>query len=166
MVRRMVVAVACTGVIALGACGGSPPVPQRVRSFTSTDRPIATSGVTADDGAWRIERQEAGSVSLYEIADASLGYTSLTYRARLKAKDVTGKAYLEMWVRVPGRGEFFSRGLAQPVRGTQEWATYETPFLLNERDANADLVKLNVAFEGGGGTLWVKDVEVLQTPLP
>jgi len=29
----------------------------------------------------------------------------------------------------------------------------------------ADLVKLNVAFEGGGGAVWIKDVELLHTPL-
>jgi hypothetical protein len=29
----------------------------------------------------------------------------------------------------------------------------------------ADLVKLNVAFEGGGGTVWVKDVELLKAAL-
>ena len=66
-----------------------------------------------------------------------------------------------MWVRVPGRGEFFSRGLAQPLTGTSGWASYEIPFLLNEKDVRADLVKLNVAFEGGGGTIWVKDVELV-----
>jgi hypothetical protein len=68
-------------------------------------------------------------------------------------------------VRVPDRGEFFSRGLAQPLHGTLDWASYEIPFFLNERGVAADLVKLNVAFEGGGGTVWIKDVELRQAPL-
>jgi hypothetical protein len=48
-----------------------------------------------------------------------------------------------MWVRIPGRGDFF----------------------LNERGIKPDLVKLNVAFDGAGGTVWVKDAQLLQTPL-
>jgi hypothetical protein len=73
------------------------------------------------------------------------------YRARLKASD--------------GRGEFFPRGLDQPLQGSSEWATYEIPFFLNEPGLQADLVKLNVAFESGGGAVWVKDVQPLHTPL-
>ena len=65
----------------------------------------------------------------------------------------------------PGKGEFFSRGLAQPLQGTSGWATYEIPFFLNEPGVTADLVKLNVAFEGGGGTVWLRDVELLQARL-
>ena len=70
-----------------------------------------------------------------------------------------------MWVRVPGRGEFFSRGLAQPLQGTSGWASYEIPFFLNEKGVKADLVKLSVAFEGGGGTVLVKDIELLKVPV-
>jgi len=66
---------------------------------------------------------------------------------------------------VPGKGEFFSRGLAQPLQGTSGWATYEIPFFLNEPGVTADLVKLNVAFEGGGGTVWIRDVELLKAGL-
>ena len=84
---------------------------------------------------------------------------------RLKARAITGKAYLEMWVRVPGRGEFFSRGLEHPVTGTSDWVSLEIPFFLSERGLKPDLVKLNVAFEGGGGTVWIKDVQLLHTPL-
>src|SRR5438128_3988606 len=160
-------------VIALGslaslllACSGklqSGPA-QTVRTFGAGDTPIAATGVTADEGGWRIERTDAGAVPLFEVALPAVESTILTYRARMKASDVRGKAYLEMWVRVPGRGEFFSRGLAQPLQGSSGWATYEIPFFLNEKGVRADLVKLNVAFEGGG-TVWIKDVELLKAGL-
>jgi hypothetical protein len=143
---------------------GVPPASQSVRAVAPSEPTITTSGVTAADGGWMITRDAAGSVPLFEVP-AGLEQTTLTYRARLKARDVRGKAYLEMWVRVPGRGEFFSRGLDQPLHGTSDWASYEIPFFLNEAGARVDLVKLNVAFEGGGGAVWIKDVELLQTPL-
>jgi hypothetical protein len=158
------VMVACAlGVL---ACSSPSPGPQAsVRAFGPADAPISRTGVAADEGGWRIERPSAGSVPLFEVTGQRIAQSILTYRARLKARDVTGRAYLEMWVRVPGRGEFFSRGLAQPISGSAEWATYEIPFFVNEPDVVVDLVKLNVAFDGGGGTVWIRDVELLRAPL-
>ena len=154
------------GSLALAACSGQAPgPPQRLRAFGSSDTPIAATGVTADEGGWRIERAAPGTVPLFEVPAPGLGNAVVTYRARMRARDVTGKAYLEMWVRVPGRGEFFSRGLAQPLQGTSGWASYEIPFFLGEKGVTADLVKLNVAFEGGGGTVWIEDVELLKASL-
>jgi hypothetical protein len=144
--------------------GGSGP-PQSLHVFASSETPITTSGVTPAEGGWRVASDGAGSVRLFEVPAPGLEQTTLVYRARLKASDVRGKAYLEMWVRVPGRGEFFSRGLDQPLQGSSDWASYEIPFFLNEAGVRADLVKLNVAFEGGGGSVWIKDVELVHTPL-
>jgi hypothetical protein len=152
-------------VIAGCSRAGTGGPPQTLHRFASNETPITRSGVTPTDGGWAVERAAAGSVPLFEFERGPLQQTTLTYRARLKAHDIQGQAYLEMWVRVPGRGEFFSRGLHQPLHGTSEWASYEIPFFLNEPGVRADLVKLNVAFEGGGGTVWIKDVELLQTPL-
>jgi hypothetical protein len=153
-------AIVCTACAPSATTGPA----QRIRGFAASDTPIATTGVRGDEGGWRIDRTAAGSVPIFEVPGA-LENTVLTYRARMKAAAVAGKAYLEMWVRVPGRGEFFSRGLAQPLEGTSGWASYEIPFFLNEKGVRADLVKLNVAFEGGGGQVWIKDVELLQAPL-
>jgi len=154
-------------VTALAGCSRSQPAGpvERVRAFAATDTPITTSGVTAEDDGWRIDRSGPGSVPLFEVSQGTLENTILTYRARMKVSDVKGKVYLEMWVRVPGKGEFFSRGLAQPLTGTSGWASYEIPFFLNEKGVRADLVKLNVAFDGGGGTVWMKDVELLRAPV-
>jgi hypothetical protein len=144
-------------------CGGSAP-PESLRRFAADATPIAQTNVTAEDGGWRITRAEPGPVPLFEVADPGVEEAVLLYRARMRS-DAVGKAYLERWVRVPGRGEFFSRGLAQPREGTTGWASYEIPFFLNEPGVRPDLVKLNLAFERGGGTVWIKDVELLRAPL-
>jgi hypothetical protein len=151
--------------IAFAACGGRPAEPQLIRAFTGSDKPISQSGVTPDEGGWRIERAGAGSVPLFEVENPGVEYTTLAYRARMKGSGIQGKAFLEMWVRVPGRGEFFSRGLDQPLTGTVDWMSLEIPFFLNERGIKPDLVKLNVAFDGAGGTVWIKDVQLLHTSL-
>ncbi|OLE37938.1 MAG: hypothetical protein AUG00_06775 [Candidatus Rokubacteria bacterium 13_1_20CM_2_70_7] len=87
----------------------------------------------------------------------------MTYRARIKSANVQGRAYLEMWCRFPGRGEFFSKGIQQTVTGTTDWASSETPFLLKQGQ-RPDLIKLNLAVEGSG-TLWIDGVELLATSL-
>jgi hypothetical protein len=154
-------------LIGLIACSQGPrtgPV-ERIRAFGPGDTPITSSGVTEDEGGWRVHRRDSGPVPLFEVAQPNgLESSVITYRTRMKGENLTGKAYLEMWVRVPGRGEFFSRGLAQPLTGTSGWASYEIPFLLDEAGTRADLVKMNVAFEGGG-SVWIKDIELLRAPL-
>lgn len=137
---------------------------QKIKTFDATAQPIAKDGVTADQNAWRIDTKENRSVRLFEVPDPGVENSMVTYRARLKAEKLEGRAYLEMWCRLPGRGEFFSKGMAQPVTGTSDWASYETPFLL-EKGQRPDLIKLNVVIEGKG-TLWIKDVELLKGPLP
>ena len=87
----------------------------------------------------------------------------MTYRAELKAEVLQGRAFLEMWCRLPGRGEFFSKGHQQAVSGTVNWARYEIPFYLR-RGQKPELIKLNVVVEGQG-TVWLRDVELLKTPL-
>jgi hypothetical protein len=74
------------------------------------------------------------------------------------------EAYLELWCRMPSGGEFFSRGLTNPIRGTTDWTTFEIPFVL-QKDERPDLFKLNVHV-AGAGTVWIKDVELWQAPLP
>ena len=74
-----------------------------------------------------------------------------------------GKAYLEMWCRLPGGREFFSKGFQNAVKGTNEWGTYEIPFYLKEGQ-KPDLIKLNITIEGTG-KIWIKEIELLKTPL-
>ena len=82
----------------------------------------------------------------------------------IKTEELEKRAYLQMWCRLPGVGEFFSKGLHNSVVGTNGWATYEIPFRL-EKGQEPDLIRLELVMEGKG-TLWIKDVELLKSPLP
>jgi hypothetical protein len=81
----------------------------------------------------------------------------------MRTEKVKGRAYLEMWCRLPGRGEFFSKGFANAVKGSRDWATYEVPFYL-KAGQKPDLVKLNLVIEGGG-KVWLRRLELLSAPL-
>jgi hypothetical protein len=137
--------------------------PQVVRTVGPEEPPLTVDGVTRDGGAWKIRAEAPGLVRLYDVELPRSEQCALTYRLRLRSEDVAKGVYLEMWCRVVGRGEFFSKGLMQKVRGTTDWSSYEVPFYL-KKGRQAELAKLGLTFEGPG-TVWVKDVQVLQTPL-
>ena len=137
--------------------------PQKVRDFSTSDKPIAQDGVTVDQDGWRVEFHEKRTVQLFEVPDPGVEQCMLAYRAQMKTADVQGRVYLEMWCRLPGGGEFFSRGFARAVKGTTDWASYEIPFYLKKAQ-RPDLIKLNVVGEGTG-TLWIKNIELVQTAL-
>ena len=140
----------------------STTIPDVVRRFSIGDATLSRDNITVDEKAWLVDAQEERVIRLFEVPDPDVEQCLLTYRASLKTEGLTGRAFLEMWCRLPGQGEFFSRGLNQTVKGTTDWASYETPFRL-KRDQRPDLIKLNLAIEGKG-KVWIKDVELLKTP--
>jgi hypothetical protein len=165
VVRTGVMGFLIAGLGACGSPGGQAGPTEVVKAFKpGTEQPITASGVAAADGGWEITAANAGSVRLFEVPGETCESCRLVYRAKLRTIDLAAPAYLEMWVRAPGKGEFFSKGVDQTVRGTTDWATYEIPFFL-QKGERGDLIKLNVAFEGPGGRLGIKDVELLRSPL-
>jgi hypothetical protein len=138
---------------------GKGVVPAAIAQFTTADATIS-DGLTVDGDAWLVDTDGPQTVRLFDVSGADIDQALLGYRASLKSQGLIGRAYLEMWVRLPGRGEFFSRGLHQPLSGTSDWSSYQVPFRL-KKDQKPDLVKLNVVVEGRG-KLWIKDVELLK----
>jgi hypothetical protein len=129
------------------------------RTNISLDKNISSDG----NGSLRIVTSEPVTVKLFECGDIDVENARLIYRARLRTEDVKGQAYLEMWCRFPGKGEFFSRGLNSPLSGTAEWTAQETPFSLKKGE-NPDDIKLNLVINGTG-TLWIDDIRLLKGPL-
>ena len=135
--------------------------PQALRQFGPADTPISEDGVSAETDGWRIAAPGSKTVRLFEVADPGVGNCLVTYRAQLKTENLQKGAYLEMWCRFAGRGEFFSKGFHHRVNGTNDWASYETPFYL-KKGQRPDLIKLNIVLEGSG-TVWLRNLELLKT---
>lgn len=114
-------------------------------------------------GSIRIDAAGPAVFRLYEMKIEGVDDARLTYRAKVKVKDLVGKAYLEMWCVFPGGGEYFSRGLASPVTGTTGWITQEIPFFL-KKDQKPEMLRLNIVVDGKG-TVWVDDISVTKGPL-
>ncbi|MBN1629702.1 MAG: hypothetical protein JW990_08060 [Thermoleophilia bacterium] len=136
-------------------------VPITLRRFTASESTLSKD-VKPEEGGWVVEAAETTAVRLFEVRDTGAEQCLLTYRATMKCENLEGRAFLEMWCRLPGHGEFFSKGLDQPLTGTTEWSSYEVSFRL-KKGQRPDLVKLNLAFEGHG-KVWIKDIELLMTP--
>lgn len=136
--------------------------PKVLRAFPPDDTTITRAGIRAGQDGWRIDAT-GQTIRLFEVEDPGVEQCLLTYRAELKTDGLNGRAFLEMWCRLPSRGEFFSKGHQQAVSGTADWARYEIPFYLKEGE-RPDLIKLNLAVEGTG-TVWLRNIELLKTPL-
>jgi hypothetical protein len=136
-----------------------------LRTFGKKDKPLNQDDVREDQGSWRIEAKAPGrTVRLFEIENPAIEECMVVYEARLKTQNVRGKAYLEMWCRFGGKGEFFSKDIANPTGGTTDWVSCQTVFWLKKGE-RPDLIKLNVVIEGSG-TLWIKDIKLRKEPLP
>jgi beta-lactamase regulating signal transducer with metallopeptidase domain len=173
--RLIAVGIVALGGILVAGLRGPEPVraedrntamapAQAIKTFKTTDKLITKDGIRVEQDCWRIEARRRPTVRLFEVPMSGVDNCTLYYRAKMKSESLDGKAYLEMWCRVPSGGEYFSRGLMNTVSGTTDWASYETPFYL-KAGQRPDLIKLNVIV-AGTGTLWIKDVELVKGPLP
>ena len=126
---------------------------------TSFHKPLSKQGVEEDRQAWKITADSPKVVPLFEEKLSDLEDCTLIYRARMKCENLEGQAYLEMWCRVKGFGESFSRGLDKALTGTVDWCTVEIPFFL-EKGQMADQLRLNLSIQGKG-TVWLEQVEVV-----
>jgi len=140
-------------------------------ALNSVEDVRATTGVSFDrqtssvgKGSIRVDAAEPMIVPLFEVADVSIENAVLIYQASLQSEKLDGKAFLEMWVRVPGKGEFFSRSLDRPITGTTSWMTIATPFFL-QAGQKPDLIRLNLVVQGKG-RVWIDDIHLKRAPLP
>ena len=137
--------------------------PETLRLFRTTDRTLSQGTITIAQDGWVVDSKDTQTIRLFEVQEPQAEQCLITYRAKLKTDGLAGRAFLEMWCRLPGRGEFFSKGLNQVAQGTTDWASYEIPFYL-KKGQRPDLIKLNLVVEGRG-KVWLSDVELLKTPM-
>lgn len=153
-------------------CSGETSKMKVLRSFPLNSREsILTSSnveldkeITADgDGSIKIQVENSNRIYLFELDDIDVENARLTYQAKLKSRDLEGKAYLEMWCHFKEKGEFFSRSLQSTISGSVDWMTVKTPFFLKKGE-NPELVKLNLVIEGTG-TVWIDDIKLIKNSL-
>ena len=163
-------------MLAAIACGSAqqvpaPPVEIKHFALDGLDGLRAVTGVSFDPqtsadgkGSVRVDAKGPTTVPLFEVTDVSLENTTVIYQARLQSQNLDGQAYLEMWVRIPGKGEFFSRSLDRPITGSMSWMSVATPFFL-QTGQKPDLIRLNLVVQGRG-RVWIDDIHLMRAALP
>ena len=156
--------------LALGACSSDGTTELARYPVDGLDGLVTRSGIVFDtgvtsdgNGSIRISARQSTTIRLYETGDVDVENARLIYRAKLRAENIRGRAYLEMYCHFDGKGDFFSRDLETPVAGTTAWVTEETFFFL-QPGQNPDSVKLNIVIEGEG-TVWIDDIRLVKGPL-
>ncbi|HEV3144077.1 MAG TPA: protein kinase, partial [Gemmataceae bacterium] len=139
-----------------------------------TDKPISKEvlgrQVTEEEGGWRIQYQnhdaqpslDAGpNVPLFEIARPAVKGRRVTLRAQVKTegKDIPSAACLEI-----DPGELAKRSLGAARLGTTNWALYEIT-LDCPPDSDPPSIKIGARIMFSG-SIWIKDLELVTTPLP
>ena len=153
-------------------CAKPPVETSELKTFPldNLDGIIDQSGIQMDmhtssdgNGAAKITVRDSTTVRLFEVEDLDIDNARLIYQAKVRCQDVEGLAFLEMLCHFPGKGDFFSRNLQNPLRGSTGWATEETFFMLKKGE-KPDIVKLNLVITGKG-TVWVDDISLSKASL-
>ena len=171
---RRPIAMILTLVIGLSCSGCSRQEPKVLSAWSLDD---LTDVIARDDaisideeitvdggGSLYIKAGERRVVKLFEVRDLAVEDAVLTYSAFLKCMSLGGNAYLEMWCRIPGQGESYSRGLDTAVNRSDDWTESQTLFFLDKGQV-VDRVRLNVVIEGSGH-VWVDNLKLTVGPRP
>jgi hypothetical protein len=112
-------------------------------------------------GSIKITTQWPTTICLGEVTGLNVENAKLVYAAKVKS-DLQGSAFLEIWAHVGG-GQYFSRGMNDPVSQKSDWKTIQTPFMF-QKGQKPDKLTLNLIINGKG-TVWVDDVVLSKEPL-
>jgi hypothetical protein len=122
-----------------------------------TDLNVKTEG----RASVRITTQFPTTVCLREVSGLDVENARLVYKAKVKS-DLNGVAYLEMWAHI-GNGQYFSKGMNDPIKGKSDWKSIQTPFIF-QKGQNPEKITLNLVINGRG-TVWIDDVVLSKAPL-
>jgi hypothetical protein len=122
-----------------------------------TDSKVKTEG----KGSVRITTKHPTTVCLGEVTGLEIENAKLIYKAKVKS-ELDGVAFLEMWAHIGG-GQYFSKGMNDPIKGKSDWKSIQTPFMF-QKGQKPDKVVLNLVINGKG-TVWVDDVVLSKAPL-
>ncbi|HOJ60082.1 MAG TPA: hypothetical protein PK878_07315 [bacterium] len=171
------VTLTCTGFLTATPPLGAEDQGSLLAEFTADD-PVAVSGLpegvtvmlepeTSADGqkSWRLtySGNEPVFAALFEVPLAGIENGQLQYSARLRSRQVSGRAYLEMRCVFPDGKSYFAKALNETLTGDRDWMPTSTPFFLKKGES-PEKAMLGVCLEGPG-TVWIDQVRLSRQSL-
>lgn len=119
--------------------------------------------ITQEEEAVRIQTDGPSNLNLtnLDLSGKNLENTRFVFTASAKSKDLTEKAYLELWLHF-GEKAYFGRGLKTGISGTSDWKEISTHFVTKAGQI-PDKIVANIVFEDKG-TVWLKDINLRPVP--
>ncbi len=159
------------GLMVLWLAGCSRPAGKDIElkkyELDSLDGVVQQTGIEVDtkikaegSGSLKITVTEPSVIRLFETGDIDVEDAALIYQAKLRTQGAEGNVYLEVCCHFEGKGEFFFRGLDNPLKGSMDWTSQEIPCYLKAGE-NPDNVKLNLISEGAG-TVWIDNIRLIK----
>src|SRR5207247_3792906 len=90
--------------------------PKTIRLFQTSDATLSKDSITVAQDRWVVDAKEDQTIRLFEIQNPDAEQCLLTYRATMKTKGLAGRAFLEMWCPLPGRGRSEERRVGEEER--------------------------------------------------
>jgi len=146
----------------------TPVIAEDLKKLSLDDASIASPRIQNDPvvktegkGSVKITTEWPTTVNLGEVAGLNIENTRLIYKADVKS-DLEGVAFLEMWAHVGG-GQYFSKGMNDPIKGKSDWKSIQTPFIF-QKGQKPDKITLNLVINGKG-TVWIDNIVLSKEPL-
>lgn len=166
--RRRILA-ACLACVSGAACSEHSDEVTELESFPlDVSRTFIPDGDVSMDpyvswdgkGSLRIHADSAVVVPVVDLREVEIDDALLVYEAKVRTRDLTGLAYLEMSCLFPDRGEFYSRGLRTPLTGSNGWSSQHVRFRLRPGE-KPESIRLSLVLTGSG-TAWVDAVTLFR----
>jgi hypothetical protein len=145
-----------------------PVMAEDLKKMSLDDVSLATPKIQNDSvvktegkSSIKITTKWPTTVYLGEVAGLNIENAKLIYKADVKS-DLEGVAYLEMWAHV-GSGQYFSKGLNDPIKGKSDWKSIRAPFIF-KKGQKPDKITLNLVINGKG-TVWIDNIVLSKEPL-
>lgn len=107
--------------------------------------------------------ESPNTLRVWELAIETKDASRFECRFDLRSADLAGDVYPEMWCRVSGMGEAFSKGLQYRLTGDNDWISCVLPFYLKPGEF-IENVRFQLVFSAAGSAA-IRDVEFFETPL-
>lgn len=124
--------------------------------------PISSSASWEKDEL-RVQADAKETIRVWEFPIKTQDACQFECRFDLRSADLAGDVYPEMWCRVSGMGEAFSKGLHYRLSGDNDWVSCSLPFYLKPNEF-IENVRFQLVFSAAGEAA-VRHVEFYQTPL-